>query len=106
MKDLGSLHYFLGDDIFVSQYKYLQNLFVKSQMTGCKPCKTPCSSSARLGKTDGLPLVDPTPYRSLVVALQYLTFTHPDITFVVNHICQYMHAPTDVHFSALERILR
>ncbi|GJX08708.1 ribonuclease H-like domain-containing protein [Tanacetum coccineum] len=39
-------------------------------------------------------------------ALQYLTFTRPDISYVVQQICLYMHDPRDPHFTALKRILR
>ena len=39
-------------------------------------------------------------------ALKYLTFTRPDICFVVNRVCQFMHAPTDSHWAAVKRILR
>ena len=49
---------------------------------------------------------DATEYRSLVGGLQYLTITPPDISFAVNRVCQYLHAPTDVHWSAVKRILR
>ncbi|XP_042974809.1 uncharacterized mitochondrial protein AtMg00810-like [Carya illinoinensis] len=49
---------------------------------------------------------DPTLFRSLAGALQYLTITRPDLSFNVNSICQYMHAPTEDHFRALKRILR
>ena len=58
--------------------------------------------------TDGLPLRsdDITQYRSIVGALQYLTFTRPDIAYAVNTVCQYMTNPSDVHFSAVKRILR
>jgi histone deacetylase 1/2 len=38
-------------------------------------------------------------------ALQYLTFTRPDICFAVNRVCQYMHAPTDSHWVAVKCIL-
>ena len=50
--------------------------------------------------------MDPTLFRSLAEALQYLTITRPDLSFSVNSICQYMHAPTEDHFRALKRILR
>jgi len=39
-------------------------------------------------------------------ALQYLTFTHPNICFVVNRVCQFMHNPTDFHCIAVKCILR
>lgn len=48
----------------------------------------------------------PTLFRSLVWALQYLTFTRLDITYVVNYACQFMSHPTDVHFSLVKRIIR
>jgi len=41
-----------------------------------------------------------------VGALQYLTFTRPDICFAVNKVCQFMHAPTDSYWAAVKRILR
>ncbi|GJY72422.1 ribonuclease H-like domain-containing protein [Tanacetum coccineum] len=52
------------------------------------------------------PVSDPTLYRSLAGALQYLTFTRPDISYVVQQVCLYMHDPRKPHFSALKRILR
>lgn len=44
--------------------------------------------------------------RSLAGALQYLTFTRPDIAFAVQQICLYMHDPREPHLHALKRILR
>jgi hypothetical protein len=34
---------------------------------------------------------DPTMYQSLVGALQYLTFTRPNISYIVQHVSLYMH---------------
>jgi hypothetical protein len=51
-------------------------------------------------------VADPTLYRSLVGALQYLTFTRPDITYVVQQVCLDMHDPREPHLSVVKRILR
>ena len=49
---------------------------------------------------------DDTHYRSITGALQYLTFTRPDITHAVNKICQFFNNPTMFHLKAIKRILR
>lgn len=41
----------------------------------------------------------------MVGALQYLTFTHPNIAFFVNQVCQFMHKPARTHWAAVKRIL-
>ncbi|GJZ08769.1 ribonuclease H-like domain-containing protein [Tanacetum coccineum] len=55
---------------------------------------------------DGDPVFDPKLYRSLAGSLRYLTFTRPDISYAVQHICLYMHDYREPHFSAVKRILR
>ncbi|GJS46299.1 ribonuclease H-like domain-containing protein [Tanacetum coccineum] len=67
-------------------------------------CKTPVDTESKLG-SNGDPVSDPTLYRRLAGALQYLTFTRPDISYVVQQICLYMHDPRDPHFYVLKRIL-
>ena len=54
---------------------------------------------------DSSPFSDPTLYRSLVGAVQYLTITRPDMAYVVNSVSQFSHAPTANHFLAVKRIL-
>uniref|UniRef100_A0A2N9GJ92 Reverse transcriptase Ty1/copia-type domain-containing protein n=1 Tax=Fagus sylvatica TaxID=28930 RepID=A0A2N9GJ92_FAGSY len=112
MKDLGPLHYFLGiqvshfsDGIFLSQQKYAREILAKASMADCKPIGTPLAQKHRL-QLEGGPLVDATNYRSIVGALQYLTLTRPDLTHVVNLVCQFMHQPSSSHFQAVKRILR
>jgi hypothetical protein len=69
---------------------------------------TPLSSTEKLSQQVGEPLSseDATKYRSIVGELQYLTLTRHDISFSVNKVCQYLHAPTTVHWTTVKRILR
>ncbi|CAN6726858.1 unnamed protein product [Malus baccata var. baccata] len=113
MKDLGQLHYFLGlkitytsEGLFVSQTKCITVLVDKMDLQDSKPCSTPCLPYHRLIKDDGQPYHSPKQYRSVVGALQYLTFTRPDIAFAINQACQFMHNPMVSHVLAVKRILR
>ncbi|KAM1260029.1 hypothetical protein ACFX2J_039256 [Malus domestica] len=113
IKDLGTLHYFLGIQIsctatgmFLSQTKYIQDLLHKTEMSDCKPCDTSCLPYNRLLKDDGVPFSEPGTYRSIVGALQYLTFTRPDIAFSVHQVSQFLQTPMVSHFTAVKRILR
>jgi hypothetical protein len=115
LKDLGDLNYFLGievnkvrDGIILTQDKYASDLLKKVDMSDCKPISTPLSTSEKLSIHEGSPLgeKDITQYRSIVGALQYLTLTRPDIAFSVNKVCQFLHAPTTLHWAAVKRILR
>ncbi|KAF5450260.1 hypothetical protein F2P56_030627 [Juglans regia] len=54
---------------------------------------------------DGPLFSDPTLYKSLVGALQYLTITRLDIAHVVNSVSQFLHSLTEDHFQAIKRIL-
>ena len=74
-------------------------------MAECKPCSTPVDCNPKLS-ADGVPVSDATNFRSLAGVLQYLTFTGPDIVYVVQQICLYMHDPWEPHLAALKRILR
>jgi hypothetical protein len=75
-------------------------------MTDCNPCSTPVDTQGKLSEAEGPPVSDPTAYRSLAGALQYLTFTRPDITYAVQQICLHMHDPREAHLTALKRLLR
>jgi hypothetical protein len=86
-------------------------------MMNCKPVGTPLSTSTKLSLHIGTTLgaedatryqsiVGATRYQSIVGASQYLTLTRPDTALFVNKICQFLHAPTTEHWSAMKRILR
>lgn len=77
-----------------------------AQLDGVKAVNYPICAGSKLPKYYGDPLPYPTMYRRLVVVLQYVTLTRPNITFRVNQACQFMHAPTTDHWQAVKRILR
>jgi uncharacterized MnhB-related membrane protein len=55
---------------------------------------------------DALGSVDATAYKSIVGGLQYFMLTRPDVAFSVNKVCQYLNAPTTLHYTAVKRILQ
>ncbi|GKA73065.1 ribonuclease H-like domain-containing protein [Tanacetum coccineum] len=84
MTDLGSLNYFLGisaqrsaSGLFLSQSKFAEEILELAHMQNCNPCWTPVDIESKL-----------------------------DLSYVVQHVCLYMHDPRDPHFTALKRILR
>ncbi|CAN6716599.1 unnamed protein product [Malus baccata var. baccata] len=90
-----------SSQVFIRKYEL--DLLLKTKMEGCKPCSTPLGSQ----KLDhvGSPLSNPHEYRSIVGALQYLTWTRPDLSFAVNQVCQFLYYPRDTHYQAVKRIL-
>ncbi|GJV61904.1 retrovirus-related pol polyprotein from transposon TNT 1-94 [Tanacetum coccineum] len=112
IKDLGDLRYFLGlevsytdDGLFLSQAKYAKDILTRAYLLDSKPVATPLAAN-ELFLSDGPSFSDPTLYRSLVGALQYLTITRPDLSYAVNQASQFLHAPTTAHFRSVKRILR
>lgn len=89
MKDLSLLDYFFGivvtrhkHDLFFNQSTYANDI-MQARMTNYKPCPTPIDTNNKLNSTVGNPYSNPHLYRSLASALQYLTLTHLDISYVI-----------------------
>lgn len=107
---MGKLHYFLGIEVnrssssslHLCQRKYIRELLARSSMTNAKSVHTLMVSSSMLLKDKGEPLADPTEYRSIAGALQYIILTRPDIAYAVNWVCQFMHAPITLYMVALK----
>ena len=113
MTNLGPLSYFLGISVtkhtgclFLSQKKYAEDIVEQVGMSFCKSSPTPVETKTKLSASFGNPYHDPTEYRSLAGALQYLTFTRRNISYVVQQVCLFMHDPKTRHMSALKRIIR
>lgn len=113
MTDLGPLKHFLGvsvqhnsSGLHLSQSTYAKAILDRANMLNCNPCHTPVDAKCKLSASDGNPASDPTEYRRLAGALQYLTLTRPDIQYAVKQCCLFMHSPKEPHLNLLKRILR
>jgi hypothetical protein len=69
--------------LFLHQRQYAIDILERAGMSDCKPCSTPVDTQEKLSEDDGPPVADATSYRCLTGALQYLTFSRPDIAYAV-----------------------
>jgi hypothetical protein len=91
MKDhLGPLHHFLGvsiqhqaDGLFLTQCQFALDILERAVMVDYKSDLKLVETHAKVSVEFGPSVADPTHIRSLTEALQYLTFTHPNITYTV-----------------------
>lgn len=114
LKDLGTLHSFLGvtflregRNAWLTQEHFILQVLVKFQMSSCNPAPTPMC----VGGFTSVEMLDtPVPqvkYQELLGILLFLsTRTRPDIALAVGILCRYSSAPKEVHWVALKRILR
>lgn len=98
----------MSNGILLSQEKYATDLLRRVGMLSCKLVLIPMSTTEKLSIYDATPLgpEDVKNYRSIVGVLQYLSHTRPDLAFECNKACQYLSAPTSVHWTTVKRILR
>lgn len=113
LQDMGALSYFLGvsvaydgPNLFLSQQQYVLDILQLAGLTDAKPVSTPLPTGASLSLGDSPLFENPVRYRQVVGALQYVTLSRPDITYAVNKVCQFMHSPSNNHWSAVKRIVR
>jgi hypothetical protein len=103
LRDLGAVHYFLGIEVqstdmgfMLWQHKYILDILTRAGMTSCKLVDTPISTSKVT--------ILPEPYFLILhgfakswILFNISPFIRPNICFVVNRVCQFMHVPIDSH---------
>ena len=92
--------------LHLCQTKYIYDLLYRTNMVGAKPLSSPTVTGTKLSSFDGEVLSNPKDYRHIIGALQYYTTTRPDIAYVVNQLCQYIHQPRSSYWQAMKRVLR
>jgi len=97
MKDLGYLWHFLGIEVvyspkgyLLSQLKYVADILELVKLTDKQTVDTLIKVNARYSSFDGLPLSDPTLYRTIVRSLVYLIISCLDIVYVVNVVSHFV----------------
>jgi hypothetical protein len=117
MKDLGVADVILNikllrdDDggITLLQSHYVEKILSRFGYSDCKSSPTPYDPSMLVRKNQGDPkdAKDQLRYSQIIGSLMYLaSATRPDISFAVSKLSRFVSNPGDVHWQALERVLR
>jgi hypothetical protein len=85
-----------ADGLFLTQRQFALDILEHAGMVDCKPVSMPMDMHAKVSTTFRPPVADPTQIRSLTGALQYLTFTRPDITDITYVVYIIQKGNTDV----------
>ncbi|XP_062081074.1 uncharacterized mitochondrial protein AtMg00810-like [Humulus lupulus] len=111
LKDLGPLRFFLGleigrsnSGISMSQRPFTLQFLSDTSYLGAKASSTPMEPNTKLSQDEVELLPESTMYRSLIGKLIYLTITHPDISYVVNKLCQYLATPRIPHLHVMHHL--
>lgn len=113
IKHLGELNSFLGVKIirnssgtFMSQKKYIKDIITDTSLEECSTVATRLSAGLKLSLDTGDLLTEPDVYRRLVGRLLYLGIIRPNLSYVVQHLSQFMHAPRTPHLRATIHLVK
>jgi hypothetical protein len=114
MKDLGVAGVILNikvlrdneGGITLLQSHYVEKVLSRFGYSDCKPSQTPYDPSVLIRKLEGIPK-DQLRYSQIIGSIMYLaSATRPDIAFAVSKLSRFVSNPGDVHWQAIERVMR
>ena len=82
------------------------DILEETGLLGSKPMETPMHPNIKLYENQGELLSNLERYRRLIGKLNYLPITHPNISFAVSVLSQFMKVPCLPHWEAVIRIVR
>ena len=77
------------------------DLLTETDMLNCKPVETPIEMNHKLIIQKNQTPTNKERYQRLVGRLIYLSYTRPDIAYVVSVVSQFRHAPSEEHMDAV-----
>jgi hypothetical protein len=95
--------------ITLLQSHYVEKILSHFRYSNCKSSPTPYDPSMLVRKNQGDPknAKDQLRYSQIIGLLMYLaSATRTDISFAISKLSQFVSNPGDVHWQALERVLR
>ncbi|GKE51628.1 hypothetical protein Tco_1486784, partial [Tanacetum coccineum] len=113
MSSMGELTFFLGlqvkqkeDGIFISQDKYVAEIWKKFDFPSVKTASTLIETQKSLTKDEEVVDMDVRLYRSMIGSLMYLNASRPDIMFAVCACSRFQVTPKTSHLNDVKRIFR
>jgi hypothetical protein len=122
LTDLGPIHWLLGikithdraaRTISLSQSSFIDSILSRFSFADIKPYGSSMIPGSTYLKSDSSSSPEEaahmkrTPYRQAIGSLMYIAIaTHPDITFAVSILSQFLNNPDDKHWDAVKRVFR
>ena len=94
------------DGSFLNQRKYILDILQVAGLTRTKLAKFPLPRGLKLSADKEDPLPNSESYRRIIGRLLYLTITRPDISYVVQHLSQFLQVSRLPHYQAAIHVLR
>jgi hypothetical protein len=122
LTDLGNIHFLLSIQVIydqhrhtisLSQLSFIDTIIARFSLIDAKPYNTPMVPSATYSKRDSpssptdLACMCKVPYHEAIGSLMYVAVTtHPDISFTVSTLSQFLDNLGEAHWEAVKHIFR